>query len=78
MYVLTTDNKLLEVKSKRQLKHVEVKAVLITHTGPVNKLLPEIEEWCFTENYSGVEEILQNLQCVEDIPQSAHHRSVGV
>ena len=78
MYVLTTDNKLLEVKSRHQLKYVEVKAVLITHTGAVNKLLPEIENWCFTKNYSGVGEILESLQCVQDIPQSAQHRNVEV
>ncbi len=66
MYVITTDNKLIEVKGNftSQLKHNSIKAVIITNPqNPLNSYVSEIFRWCgdtdFKDDYESI------LQCVQ-------------
>ena len=65
MYVITTDNRILEVEGgfEKQLKHEKVKAVVITNPqDPANKFCNQILSWCSDKQIR--DDFESNLQSV--------------
>jgi len=66
MFVITEDNKLVEVKGgfEEQLKQLKVKAVLITNPqDPLNRFSNQILSWCGDKRpIDDYDSTLQNIQ----------------
>lgn len=71
MYVITQDNKLVEVKGcfEEQLKQLKIKAVLLTNPqDPLNRFSNQILSWCGERQpKDDYESILQSVQALQHV-----------